>query len=449
MSEMVHLWAHLQRLEQWSRDATHDVAEAIRHVDCVREALIKSRPIAVDLIRKNFPEIDFSSVASFFLAAIEEIAVFYGGSVVLCTAGGAVIGAIAGEGVGAIPGAIAGFGVGQEVGAWVMGILGVKALAEYVTRSVPLALDYYKQGFGLAWGPIVDRSGQMLSVDGKEYRGPPQTPAIRIWHAANLIAEGHVLLLGAILMGFVAYVTRGRGDKAAVLQEIRNSRRLGPKVAEWFEKNEDRLVRNPKLHPRPTRAGGEPEELPGRAKTREREQARDREKPSEMPEAKVPCFQPNDLPQSKIPEFDRQLDGQERGLNEMTVEEYLQGREAFENKTVSRDPGVARQARAEYEAALGRMRARALIGQGLPPAAAKAQAAREAKDVMKALAALHNPDMVTGGEDKIGDFGDRNVNSRIGRQWKDRIRWLDAQARKIPEAVRQTVKLNARLVRCK
>jgi hypothetical protein len=79
MSEMVHLWAHLRRLEQWSRDAAHDITEAIRHVDCVRESLIKSRPIAVDLIRKNLPEIDFSSVASFLIAALEEIAVFYCG----------------------------------------------------------------------------------------------------------------------------------------------------------------------------------------------------------------------------------------------------------------------------------------------------------------------------------------------------------------------------------
>lgn len=42
-----------------------------------------------------------------------------------------------------------------------------------------------------------------------------------------------------------------------------------------------------------------------------------------MPQKKVRCFEPNDLPQAAIPEFDRQLSGQERGFNSMSIDEYL------------------------------------------------------------------------------------------------------------------------------
>jgi len=70
---------------------------------------------------------------------------------------------------------------------------------------------------------------------------------------------------------------------------------------------------------------------------------------------------------------------------------------------------------------------------------------------MKTLAALHNPDLYSGGKDVIGDFGDRRVNSSIGAQWKnkDRIGKLDEAAARNPEADRAKVKMNAKLERCK
>ena len=48
-----------------------------------------------------------------------------------------------------------------------------------------------------------------------------------------------------------------------------------------------------------------------------------------MKEKKVPCFKADNLPATKTPEFERQLAGQQAGLNEMTVQEYLDGRTAF------------------------------------------------------------------------------------------------------------------------
>ena len=68
---------------------------------------------------------------------------------------------------------------------------------------------------------------------------------------------------------------------------------------------------------------------------------------------------------------------------------------------------------------------------------------------MKALAALHNPDMIAGGQDVIRDFGDRSVNSRIGPQWRSRVGVLDRAAAEVPVTQRAHVKMNAKLERCK
>lgn len=70
---------------------------------------------------------------------------------------------------------------------------------------------------------------------------------------------------------------------------------------------------------------------------------------------------------------------------------------------------------------------------------------------MTALAALHNPDMVAAGKDVIADFGGGNINKRIGAQWrrKGRLMALDDAASLIPELLRSTTKMNAKLVRCK
>lgn len=76
-------------------------------------------------------------------------------------------------------------------------------------------------------------------------------------------------------------------------------------------------------------------------------------------------------------------------------------------------------------------------------------AEEEATSLMSELAALHNPDMIAGGLDKISGFGDRKVNSQIGALWKKRAKALDALAEAVPEADRATTKMNSALIRCK
>ena len=67
-----------------------------------------------------------------------------------------------------------------------------------------------------------------------------------------------------------------------------------------------------------------------------------------MKEEKVPCFKADGLPAGKAAEMERQLAGQQAGLNNMTAQEYLDGRKQFTD--VGRGSGKpAVDARAAYE----------------------------------------------------------------------------------------------------
>lgn len=176
--------------------------------------------------------------------------------------------------------------------------------------------------------------------------------------------------------------------------------------------------------------------------------------PKRMPRKKLPCFSPQKLPASKYPEMDRQLKGQEQGLNDMSVEEYLEARKAFDPK--NRDRTVSVDARAEYRASIYDKQYRLLRRQRVSPSEAREAAEKHADDTMKVMNALHNPDLVAGGTDRIDDFGDGEVNQTIGRQWKlkkkgetARIEELDAAAAKIPASERGMTKMNGGLERCR
>jgi hypothetical protein len=164
----------------------------------------------------------------------------------------------------------------------------------------------------------------------------------------------------------------------------------------------------------------------------------------------VPCFKADGLPRSKLNEFDRQLAGQQKGLNDLTVDEYLRGRDAFVQKQIKRSSKVAGDARAEFEEKLFGDISAELQSQGMLPEKADVEAAKRAAAKMQTLNALHNPDLVTGGKDVIADFGDASVNKSIGAHWnkKNRLNELDKAARALPEDARGA-KMNVSLERCK
>jgi hypothetical protein len=176
--------------------------------------------------------------------------------------------------------------------------------------------------------------------------------------------------------------------------------------------------------------------------------------PNRMPRKTLPCFSPQKLPASKYPEMDRQLKGQEQGLNDMSVDEYLEARKAFDPK--NRDRTVAEAARKQYKRDILEQKENELKDLGFDRETRKRMAAEHADETMKVMHALHNPDLVAGGNDKITDFGDGQVNSTIGRQWKhakkgrtSRIDELDEAAAKVPVSERSRTKMNGGLERCK
>ncbi len=197
-------------------------------------------------------------------------------------------------------------------------------------------------------------------------------------------------------------------------------------------------------------------------------------------------------------ELDRQLENQQKGLNSMTVDDYLKGRSAFlgynpcnpQQKVpkVKRDPKVAKKAR-EKETNERQVRKsdefsmnRSLFAEkkqqygvtestvenklkefGMSSAAKKGRwsiddkmlevtAMADSRFEMKSLAALHNPDMVAGGKDKITGFGDRGVNSMIGGSWNSgknsRVSELDKAACQESHKGNGSKNMNVKLTRC-
>jgi hypothetical protein len=174
-----------------------------------------------------------------------------------------------------------------------------------------------------------------------------------------------------------------------------------------------------------------------------------------MARVEVPCFSAKRMPYSKIPEFDRQLVGQEKGLNALTIHEYVAGRAAFTSGYTHRDTQGARNARTKFAMNLKRDYTRAYVRQGHAPEVAATMARHASDEKMNALAALHNPDLISGGKDIISDFGDRQVNSSLGPQWRSRVKHLDAAIQEYISVTRDDPRfdirsetMNASLERC-
>ena len=424
------------------------VQKTLTRVDHVEAALERADGLALQRMVHALAGIELSSIWPILIETLKDIALFYGGSVVTGAAVGGAVGSL-GAGVGAIPGAAAGAAAGVTLGTWLLAIFGLKSLIEEVKDSIVAAFSAYKDGFGLAWKADPHPEPMNHGLKSASHHVLP---------AASRFADGHVIVMTAILIGIVAWLTRGKGARADVLKDIENSPRLGPKVATWVKMNEAALTVHPGLKAKPVATGRAIlDKPPGTDKTSEKpKRAAEPAKPKRMPPTKVRCFNTQKLPPGKWPEMDRQLADQEVGLNDMTVQEYLDGRKAFEDPSIkSRNPTVAKAARAQFEDKLIRDLKDSLRTSGVSHSEAKRLAIEEAAKQMKTLAALHTPDLVAAGKDVIGGMGDKEVNETIGRQWKNgrgkelgRIGELDAAAEAVPERERSNTKMNGRLERC-
>jgi len=181
----------------------------------------------------------------------------------------------------------------------------------------------------------------------------------------------------------------------------------------------------------------------------------------EMDLHKVACFKKNK--KGTDAEYDRQLKGQQDGINDMTVKEYLDNREAYK-KIGRKGTGAAQQkARDELKDKLIDKYENELVESGEYFGEEALQKAQElANNEMRTLNALHNPDMIAGGYDNVVDLGDASVNKSIGSQWKNngkddagnkfaasRVEVMDKQAQKALEELGPDAKMNVDLHRCK
>jgi Novel toxin 15 len=119
-------------------------------------------------------------------------------------------------------------------------------------------------------------------------------------------------------------------------------------------------------------------------------------------------------------EYQGQLDGQAAGMNKQMVQKFKERRENYDN--VKRPPD-AKRLQAEFREARRLEKVdeymKADKKLGYDEAVVKVDA------FMKTQAALHEADLVAGGDVKPTALGSRYINSSIGSQWRTRIHTVD------------------------
>jgi Novel toxin 15 len=168
-------------------------------------------------------------------------------------------------------------------------------------------------------------------------------------------------------------------------------------------------------------------------------------------------------------EFTKQVEGQQEGLNQLSVPEWFTNRSSFlsagrsnseqrEYRAANKTPWLNTKATeiqtrpytqeliVQLQKVLTATELNDLqdVTKTLRIPAARARTIAEA--IWSQQAALHDPDQNAGGKATgISGLGDKDVNSSIGSQWKDRVYVIDREVAKIPEILRPDLKLNTRL----
>jgi hypothetical protein len=211
--------------------------ENVQRLNNVLNAINESFPAAFSEITKKLRGVSIDAIKPILRDMLTDVALYLGGSTVLGAGIGGGIGSL-GFGVGAVPGAMVGGWLGFEIGNIIMALTGLKSVVVFMKDAVPAAVKCYGIGFKNAWG-----------------EDPTDTAPWK--HSASRdIAMGHILFMMALLMGIVAYLTRGNGNFGKLLAEVRASPKLGPKMAEWLEANQADLLRNPELQPKAIAGSG-------------------------------------------------------------------------------------------------------------------------------------------------------------------------------------------------
>ncbi|WGG52209.1 DUF6861 domain-containing protein [Rugamonas sp. DEMB1] len=217
----------------------------------VREAVAESQSFALRELQAKLGGIGLADVWPILREICHDVALYVGGGAIVGGAIGGGLGVFA-FGAGALPGAAAGAALGTQAGNLLLGFFGLKSVVAFMLDSLPRATRAYRQGFFEAWGGMPDLGA--YSLDAPHY-GVDRL-ADSTYLAARAFARGHEILILALLAGVVAYLTRGKGQFSALLAEVRQSARLGPKMASWLEQNEGKLLNHPLLNERARGNGG-------------------------------------------------------------------------------------------------------------------------------------------------------------------------------------------------
>ena len=405
----------------------------LRRIEAVRTAFYHAEWQAAHMLRQRFADLDINSIVDELLMVVRQMAMIVAGSTITGGLLGAGVGTFAG-GAGTIPFAGAGAAMGLKVSGWILGALGLASIAEFFIEGLPRIGEYYVDGIRFAWEGTCGNEGT-----GPFCRDDPYA----ISRATHQIAQGHVEVVLLLLGAIVSYLTRDRGDARVLAQEMAASRK-GARLGQWMLKHEEGLKKRPDLQVPERRKGavGEPQPMqPDRPAGKDKEPSTG--KPGSMPLHTVACFKADKLPPAKHGEFERQLKGQQDGLNRLTVEEFLEN----VANPVKRDPKLAKKARKDLYTNI-RDRIHEDLSKTMGPREARKLSEMQAKETMSTLAALHNPDLSAGGRDAIADFGDRQVNSSIGPQWKNRIGGLRRAAEEMAGTGGGSGLLNVKLHKC-
>ena len=120
--------------------------------------------------------------------------------------------------------------------------------------------------------------------------------------------------------------------------------------------------------------------------------------------------------------FKKQLKTQQDGFGDLTIDEYRNSRQAYNQRKIEtgsgRDPNSAK-----YQNQFRKKAIAAKTKEFRKQGYSLSEAESKAKSWAKGKAALHAPDQIVGGKaDSFSGLGDSKINSSIGSQWKSESR---------------------------
>ncbi|WP_212893094.1 polymorphic toxin type 15 domain-containing protein [Capnocytophaga canimorsus] len=126
-------------------------------------------------------------------------------------------------------------------------------------------------------------------------------------------------------------------------------------------------------------------------------------------------------PHHSAKEFRKQVDMQQDAINKMSVREWLNNKEAFDNMSDAQKKihdKAAKKERADFRKKQINKMTKSIKRSN--PNLSDKQAKQKAKEYLKGKDALHELDAVGGGYNKVVRMGDSGINRSIGSQWDNK-----------------------------